>query len=41
MSGDGTLQAVGDAMISGSEMVLSDSGVAVSVRKGKDQEDKE
>jgi len=40
-SGDGTLQAVGDAMISGDEMVLSDCGVAVAVRKGKDQEDKE
>jgi len=41
MSGDGTLQAVGDAMISGREMVLSECGVAVSVRKGRDQEDKE
>jgi conserved protein with predicted RNA binding PUA domain len=41
VSGDGTLQAVGDAMISGREMVLSDCGVAVAVRKGRAQEDKE
>ena len=41
VSGDGTLQGVGSAMISGNEMLLSDCGVAVSVRKGKDQEDKE
>ncbi len=41
VSPDGALQAVGSAMLGGSEMVKSDSGVAVQVRKGKNQEDKE
>lgn len=41
VSGDGTLQAVGSAILSGKEMVMSDCGVAVQVRKGKDQEDME
>lgn len=41
VSGDGTLQAVGSAVLSGKEMCQSCSGVAVDVRKGKDQEDKE
>jgi uncharacterized protein with predicted RNA binding PUA domain len=40
VSGDGTLQAVGSAMLSGHEMMKSDNGVAVSVRKGSNQEDK-
>lgn len=41
VSPDGVLQAVGSAMLGGREMQISDSGVAVQVRKGKDQEDKE
>lgn len=41
VSGDGTLLAVGGAQISGDEMCRSCSGVAVQVRKGKNQEDKE
>jgi len=41
VSGDGTLQAIGSAQISGREMSLSGSGVAVQVRKGTNQEDTE
>jgi uncharacterized protein with predicted RNA binding PUA domain len=40
VSGDGALQAVGSAQISGREMCLSGNGVAVQVRKGMNQEDK-
>lgn len=40
-SGNGTLMGVGSAQISGDEMCRSGSGVAVQVRKGKDQEDRE
>ncbi|PKL59767.1 MAG: pseudouridine synthase [Methanomicrobiales archaeon HGW-Methanomicrobiales-4] len=39
VSEDGTLQAIGSAQISGREMCLSMSGVAVQVRKGTDSED--
>jgi conserved protein with predicted RNA binding PUA domain len=41
VSSDGLLQAVGNAMLGGDEMRESGSGVAVQVRKGKNQEDKE
>lgn len=41
VSSDGLLQAVGNAMLGGDEMRISCSGVAVQVRKGKNQEDKE
>ena len=40
VSSDGRLQAVGNALLSGDEMEMSDSGVAVSVRKGTKQESK-
>lgn len=39
VSGDGKLQAVGSALLSGNEMEHSCSGVAVSVRKGSGKED--
>jgi uncharacterized protein with predicted RNA binding PUA domain len=41
VSGNGSLLAVGSAQLSGEEMCRSGSGVAVQVRKGKDQEDSE
>lgn len=40
VSGDGTLQAIGSALLSGREMMGADCGVAVNVRKGSNQEDK-
>ena len=40
-TGDGTLQAIGSAQISGDELCRAGSGVAVQVRKGRDQEDRE
>ena len=39
VSGDGRLQAIGLAQISGREMRLFGSGVAVQIRKGREQED--
>ena len=41
VTGDGTLQAVGSAVLSGREMCRSGFGVAVQVRKGTNQEDSE
>ncbi|HWQ67464.1 MAG TPA: PUA domain-containing protein [Methanospirillum sp.] len=39
VTGDGNLQAIGSAMLSGDEMCRFKAGVAVQVRKGRDQED--